>query len=57
MLLINISTLTAFITVIASFCPPSINVYPPGRKSMVGVKINETNFATLIPAINRPGCH
>jgi hypothetical protein len=55
MLLIKTSTLTAFITVIASFCAPSINVYSPDSKSMAGVKINETNFAILKPAVNRPG--
>lgn len=55
MLLIKISTLTAFITGIASFCTPSTNVYSPGPKSVVGVKINETNFAILKPAVNRPG--
>jgi hypothetical protein len=55
MLSIKISTLTAFITVIASFCAPRINVYSADPKSMAGVKVNETNFAILKPAVNRTG--
>ena len=55
MLSIKISTLTAFITVIASFCTPRINVYSADSKSMAGVKVNETNFAILKPAVNRTG--
>ena len=55
MLSTKISTLTAFITVIASFYAPKINVYSADSKSMAGVKVDETNFAILKPAVNRPG--
>ncbi|HVD08915.1 MAG TPA: hypothetical protein VNB67_10755, partial [Nitrososphaeraceae archaeon] len=34
---------------------PRINVYSADSKSMAGVKVNETNFAILKPAVNRTG--
>lgn len=39
--------MTAFITVIAPFCSPSIDVYSPAYKSVVGVKMKETSFVCI----------
>jgi hypothetical protein len=39
--------LTPFITVIASFCAPCIDVYSPAYKSVAGEKMNETSFVCI----------